>query len=179
MPADDAPGYGTTRATTRQTPPQAPLNRGSGPSGQCESDRLKRFGRVGPIEDTATRGLIDSPTIRGHGQLFRGLRRIEVFGRGGSIGSRDQSMGLYSEGVSGSNHVQPCSARSKNSAPSPVGACSTAVRSQLVTTKTDRQRRLFPLRERRRVESIVRCELSRPFRHQSGGSLRRRWRSNR
>jgi hypothetical protein len=55
VPVVEAPGYGTTRATTRQTPPQAPLNRGSGPPGRCESDGLKRFGRVEPSsEHTAT-----------------------------------------------------------------------------------------------------------------------------
>src|SRR5450755_113918 len=54
VPVDDAPGYGTTGATTRQAPPQAPLNRGSGPHGRCESDGLKRFSRVGPIEHAAT-----------------------------------------------------------------------------------------------------------------------------
>jgi hypothetical protein len=83
VPADEAPGYGTTRATTRQTPPQAPLNRGSGPSGRCESDGLKRFGRSGRSSTPQHAASSTRHHSRTCGQLFRGVPRIEVFGRGG------------------------------------------------------------------------------------------------
>jgi hypothetical protein len=183
VPVDEAPGYGTTRATTRQTPPQAPLNRGSGPSGRCESDRLKRFGRGGPIEHAATprHHRLAHPSRTGH--IFRGVPRIEVFGLWrNQSDSRDRSMGLcQSAKASGLRPWSTVFRAFEVGTFLPVGACSTAVRSAIsYDKKRDRPAATLSLSGSDAGSNpIVRCELSRLFGHQSGESLWRRWRSNR
>ena len=82
VPADDSPGYGTTRATTRQTPQQGPLNRGCGPLGPWESDRLKRFHQVGPSIEHAATPRLHRPTSHGHmARYFLSLKGFRCVGR--------------------------------------------------------------------------------------------------